>query len=141
MVIRRFGKKQLKGTIIHSDGGGQYYADEFRKLTKHMQNSMAKEVYENPHAERVNGTIKNDYLKLYSPQNEASLNRELARAVYNYKTGKPHSSNDGLTPTELRNSNTQITIKVKKIKKTIEVENNSQSYFPISTVHNNYQNV
>lgn len=141
MVIRRFGKDKLKGAIIHSDGGGQYYADEFKELTKGMQNSMAKEVYENPHAERVNGIIKNDYLIPYNPQDERSLERELTRAVYNYNTGKPHSSNGGLTPEELRNSGKQIIIKVKKIKKTIEVENNSQSYFPNSTVQNNYQNV
>ncbi len=98
---------------------------------------MAKEVYENPHAERINGIIKNDYLKPYGPQNEASLNRELSRAVHNYNTGKPHSSNGGLTPEELRKSDKQIVVKVKKIKKTIEVENNSQSYFPTSTVQNN----
>jgi hypothetical protein len=137
MVIRRFGKEKLKGTIIHSDGGGQYYADAFKELTKDMQNSMAKEVYENPHAERINRTIKNDYLIPFSPQDEGSLKRELARAVHNYNTGKPHSSNGGLTPVELRNSKQQIIIKVKKIKKTIEVENNSPSYFPNSTVHNN----
>ena len=137
MVIRRFGKEKLKGTIIHSDGGGQYYADAFKELTKDMQNSMAIEVYENPHAERINRTIKNDYLIPFSPQDEGSLKRELARAVHNYNTGKPHSSNGGLTPVELRNSKQQIIIKVKKIKKTIEVENNSPSYFPNSTVHNN----
>ena len=141
MVIRRFGKEKLKGTIIHSDGGGQYYADKFKDLTKDMQNSMAKEVYENPHAERINGTIKNDYLIPYNPQNEASLNRELARAVHNYNTGKPHSSNDGLTPAEVRKNNRQLVIQVKKIKKTIEVENNSPSYFPNSTVRYNQQNV
>lgn len=141
MVIRRFGKNKLKGTIIHSDGGGQYYADEFKELTKDMLNSMAKEVYENPHAERINGIIKNDYLIPFNPQDEASLSRYLARAIHNYNTGKPHSSNRGLTPAELRESDTQIIIQVKKIKKTIEVENNSQSYFPNSTVNNNYQNV
>jgi transposase InsO family protein len=138
MVFRRFGKDKLKGTILHSDGGGQYYADEFRKLTKDMKNSMAKEVYENPHAERINGTIKNDYLIPYGPQNEASLKRELSRAVYNYNTGKPHSSNEGLTPEALRNSSKKIIVKVKKINKTIEVENNSASYFPTSTAqHHN----
>ena len=141
MVIRRFGKDKLKGTIIHSDGGGQYYAEAFKKLTENMQNSMAKEVYENPHAERINGIIKNDYLIPYGPQDETELDRELARAVHNYNTGKPHSSNGGLTPEELRNSRTQIIIKVKKIQKTIEVENNSQSYFPNSTVNYNQTNV
>ena len=37
------------------------------ELTKEMVNSMCESVYENIHAERVNGTIKNQYLKGYNP--------------------------------------------------------------------------
>jgi len=47
---------------MHSDGGGQYYCNEFKSLTKElgMINSMTEEkVYENSHAERLNGIIKN----------------------------------------------------------------------------------
>ncbi len=141
MVIKRFGEENLKRTIIHADGGGQYYAQEFKKLTKNMKNSMEREVYENSHAERINGTMKNDNLKPYNPQDEPSLYKYLSRAVYHYNTGKPHSSIQGMTPDELRKSDKLIVVQVKKIKKTIEVENNSQSYFPNSTVQHNYQNV
>ena len=52
------------GLILHSDGGGQYYSNEFVGLTRQFQikNSMCKEAYQNPQAERVNGVIKNNYL-------------------------------------------------------------------------------
>ncbi len=63
--------KPPSGLILHSDGGGQYYSKIFLALTKKngIVNSMCDSVYENPHAERVNGTIKNDYLVFYNPQN------------------------------------------------------------------------
>lgn len=64
------GRETLSpGLIFHSDGGGQYYCKEFLKLTRlhDIRNSMCESVYENPNAERVNGTIKNSYLKHYGP--------------------------------------------------------------------------
>jgi len=60
-LIKERGKANLKGAIIHSDGGGQYYCNEFKTLTKELEmiNSMTEEkVYENSHAERLNGIIK-----------------------------------------------------------------------------------
>jgi hypothetical protein len=65
---------------MHSDGGGQYYCNEFKKLTKDlgMINSMTEEkVYENSHAERLNGIIKNNYLYPYGPTNMTSLKKLL----------------------------------------------------------------
>jgi len=137
MAVRRLGREVFKGVIFHSDGGGQYYAREFLKLTSSlgMINSMATEVYQNSHAERINGIIKNSYLTGYQPQNEVELKRELARAVHNYNTSKPHGSLNGRTPAECRHINLLIVMKIKQITKTIEVENNSASYLPTSTVH------
>ena len=137
MAKKRIGAENLKGTIIHSDGGGQYYAKSFIQITSRlgMKNSMAKEVYENSHSERLNGTIKNDYLIPYNPQDDAALSRELVRAVLMYNTDKPHSSLQGKTPIEFRKDNSGNIMTVKKINKTIEIENNSPSYFPTSTVH------
>lgn len=137
MAEKRFGKEAFKGAIFHSDGGGQYYAKEFLTLTSDlgMVNSMAEEVYQNSHAERINGIIKNSYLAGYNPQNEAELKKDLARAVFNYNTSKPHGSLKGRTPAECRFIDLSITMKIKQITKTIEIENNSPSYFPTSTVH------
>jgi len=126
-LIKLRGKANLKGAIMHSDGGGQYYCNEFKVLTKElgMINSMTEEkVYENAHAERLNGVIKNNYLYPYGPTNVASLRKLLDKAVYMYNTGKPHNALGKLTPKSYLN------------KATIDNENNSkESYFPLSTVH------
>jgi putative transposase len=130
-VINERGRANLKGAILHSDGGGQYYCDEFKALTKELKmiNSMTEEkVYENSHAERLNGIIKNNYLYPYGPTNMTSLKKLLDRAVLMYNTGKPHKALGKLTP--------------RSFKETIDNENNSSSNFPSSTVnHLHYKRI
>jgi putative transposase len=125
-VINERGKANLKEAIMHSDGGGQYYCNEFKSLTKElgMINSMTEEkVYENSHAERLNGIIKNNYLYPYGPTNMTSLKKLLDKAVLMYNTGKPHKALGKLTP--------------KSFKDTIDNEDNSSSNLPLSTVNHN----
>jgi transposase InsO family protein len=127
MLIMQRGKVNLKGSIIHSDGGGQYYSNEFKSLTKSLEmiNSMTEEkVFENSHAERLNGIIKNNYLYPYGPTNIRSLRKLLDKAVLMYNTEKPHKALGKLTP--------------KAFKDTIDNENNSSSYLPLSTVNHHY---
>jgi transposase InsO family protein len=95
-------RKPGKGLILHSDGGGQYYCKEFKQLTanKQLRNSMGKCAYENPHAERLNGTIKNDYLVHYRPSNLGELTAMLVRAVYNYNHHRPHTSLKEMSPVD-----------------------------------------
>ena len=64
---------------------------------------MCKSVYENPHAERVNGTIKNDYLYYYAPQDLNQLRQATKRAVTNYNNTKPHQSLKGYSPLQFEN--------------------------------------
>ncbi len=87
-------RKPSAGLIFHSDGGGQYYCKSFLKITEDykIKNSMCDVVYENPHAERINGTIKNQYLKGYNPQHYNSLKEFTKRAINNYNQIKPHAS-------------------------------------------------
>lgn len=98
MAIKKY--KPPKGIILHSDGGGQYYSKKFLKLTKEnsIQNSMAKEAYENPQAERINGTIKNSYLKHWDISNYRELIKSVDRAVMLYNYEKPHKSLNYSTP-------------------------------------------
>ena len=128
-LINQRGRANIEGSIIHSDGGGQYYCKEFKALTKDLKmvNSMTEEkVYENAHAERLNGIIKNNYLYPYGPTNMSSLKRLLNKAVLMYNTGKPHKALGKLTPSEF--------------KKTIDNQDNSSGYLPLSTVnHMNYK--
>lgn len=95
----------IKGLVFHSDGGGQYYDKEFIKLTKELefQNSMCDYAWENGKAERVNGIIKNNYLKHFNLKNFKQLTTELDRSVRLYNGDKPHSSLNRLTPIEFEN--------------------------------------
>jgi transposase InsO family protein len=123
-LISERGRASLKGSILHSDGGGQYYCNEFKALTRDLEmvNSMTEEkVYENSHAERLNGIIKNNYLYPYGPTNMSALKRLLDRAVLMYNTGKPHRALGRLSPSEFR--------------RTIDNEDNSSGYLPLSTVN------
>lgn len=91
-------------TIIHSDGGGQYYSKSFLNLTKgRLINSMGESAYQNAHAERLNRTIKNAYLRHYQPSNFQQLRKSLAKAVNMYNDGKPHHALNGLTPKQFEN--------------------------------------
>ena len=93
-------RRPAEGLIFHSDGGGQYYCKEFLKLTQQwkMKNSMGEMAYDNPNAERVNGTLKNQYLKGYNPRSFEELKRMTERAVRNYNEVRPHSSLNKNTP-------------------------------------------
>jgi len=85
-----------------------------------------EKVFENSHAERLNGVIKNNYLYPYGPTNMSSLKKLLDKAVLMYNTGKPHKALGKLTPSKFRT--------------TIDNEDNSQSNLPSSTVnHINYK--
>lgn len=89
-----------KGLILHSDGGGQYYCKVYLELTKKysIKNSMTQDVGENNHAERVNGTIKNQYLSGYMPNTFDELVRHTQRAVNNYNYFRPHETLKLATP-------------------------------------------
>jgi len=95
--------------ILHSDGGGQYYCAEFIAITSQaeIENSMTQENSENNHAERLNGTIKNQYLKYYMPTNFSELQRQLTRTVKNYNKYRPHMSLGKRIPTEVHGLSTK----------------------------------
>jgi putative transposase len=94
-----------QGLILHSDGGGQYYSKDLLAITreKHILNSMGKEAYDNAYAERLNGTIKNDYLIHYQPSTYDELKAMLKKAVSNYNNGRPHQSLKMQTPATFGN--------------------------------------
>ena len=132
LVKKNCGQAALEGAIIHSDGGGQYYSNEFKKLTTKLKmiNSMTEEsVYENAHAERINGTIKNSYLYSYAPETYPELQKQLKRAVYMYNHGKPHKALNKMTPVQYRTACS------------VDIGNNPskiQGYFPKSTENHHH---
>ncbi len=86
--------------IHHSDRGGQYVSDDYTNtlLEYGIQISMCKEVLENAHIERANGTIKNDYLNRWNIRSERQLFDRMEMAINNYNNRKHHTL--GMTPIE-----------------------------------------
>ena len=128
-LARSRGEQNIRGSIIHSDGGGQYYSKGFKELTGELglRNSMTEEkVFENSHAERLNGTIKNDYLYPYNPKDRASLKKAHKKAIWMYNNEKPHYSLNGLTPVRYRNQNV------------VDNENIFSRYFPLPTTNHHH---
>jgi len=102
MAIKQRMLSKENKLFFHSDGGGQYYSKKFIALTRdyNIHNSMGKTAYENPFAERINGTIKNDYLIPYQPKNLAQLSKLLTKSVWLYNNERPHKSLYGYSPIE-----------------------------------------
>lgn len=90
----------LERLILHSDGGGQYFAKEFLKVTNRLKiaNSMCEYAWENGKAERINGVIKNNYLIHRKISSYEDLVKEVDRAVYLYNFEKPHIALKRIAP-------------------------------------------
>jgi putative transposase len=103
MALSRYKQYNLKGLIFHSDGGGQYYDKGFLAITAKMQlrNSMCEYAWENGMAERLNGVIKNNYLKHRDIQNFNGLTKEVDRSVLLYNNDKPHARLKRKTPRQV----------------------------------------
>lgn len=96
------GIKRYDHLIFHSDGGGQYYDKNFVKLSGHhgIKNSMGVSCYENPFSERLNSTIKNEYLIPKKPLTFKALAHELQTTIMLYNTDRPHASINNFTPVD-----------------------------------------
>lgn len=86
--------------LHHSDKGSQYCSLEYVKALQiaHITISMAGNSIENPYAERLNGIIKNDYLRYFDTSTFAKLNKALTRAVWLYNNERPHSELGNMAP-------------------------------------------
>ncbi|MDD3740756.1 MAG: IS3 family transposase [Bacteroidales bacterium] len=106
MAINTRFSSDLSGLIFHSDGGGQYYAKEFLKITEDLGivNSMCKHAYENGKAERINGVIKNNYLRHKHIDSFKKLVKEVDRAVQLYNYEKPHIALERKSPIQFENN-------------------------------------
>ncbi|HTN67893.1 MAG TPA: IS3 family transposase [Dysgonamonadaceae bacterium] len=89
MALKKIPKHHLKTMIHHSDRGSQYGSKEYIKLLNdnEIRVSMGMKAQDNAFAERVNGTIKNEYLKLWDIPDLKTLRKRTKQAVnhYNYK--------------------------------------------------------
>lgn len=88
----------------HSDRGSQYLYHEYTTLLKQLgtQLSMGKIAQENAYAERINGTIKNEFLAYWKPQDFGQLKRDVKKAVAYYNDKRPHNHIGHQTPAEFQ---------------------------------------
>lgn len=101
---RREPKYQFK-LIHHSDKGSQYMSHQYRDLLEQheIKISVAGNSLENGYAERINSTIKNDYLNFHATENLKQLRKCLKYCVWLYNEERPHSSLNYLSPVEFEN--------------------------------------
>lgn len=90
----------LHELIHHSDRGSQYGSRDYTELL--TQNgiwiSMGLQAQDNAYAERLNGTIKNEYLKYFKVNNLKELKRRTSSAVRNYNHKRMHNHLPGRVP-------------------------------------------
>jgi len=98
--------------IHHSDRGIQYCSKEYVKLlqTNKITISMTEDgnPLKNSVAERINGIIKNEYLKHYTIKNKADAVAALSEAVMLYNQERPHWSCNLLTPENIHEEKKEV---------------------------------
>jgi putative transposase len=88
--------------IHHSDRGTQYTYGPYIKLLKEngCAISMGLTAQDNAYAERINLTIKDEYLGYWKPQSFNELKKQVKRAVNNYNVKRIHNEINKQTPNE-----------------------------------------
>jgi len=86
--------------IHHSDKGSQYASDIYTQTLEAygIQISMCEEVYENTHIERVNETIKDQYLNRMEIKDEKDLYKKVEQVIETYNIKRPHQSLQKMSP-------------------------------------------
>jgi len=116
--------KQHKAPMIHhSDRGSQYTYKEYIKLLEDSGSkiSMALSGQDNAYAERINRTIKEEYLDYWKPKTFNQLKLLTKKAVNNYNQKRIHNNINGKTPEEFES---KFPLLASQQRKTITIFNN-----------------
>lgn len=116
MDAMKMALKDNKPPLMHhSDRGSQYTYKDYIKLLKdnNSQISMALSAQDNAYAERINRTIKEEYLDHWKPKTFEQLKTYMNKAVYHYNNERPHNNIGKLSPVDFENkwSNNQLNTK------------------------------
>lgn len=86
--------------IHHSDRGSQYISKAYTQLLEKVGTkvSMGLSAQENAYAERINRTIKEEYIDHKWIRTFSHLKREIDNAVYHYNKFRPHNNLAKLSP-------------------------------------------
>ena len=102
MALRDLPEQLSVSLIHHSDRGVQYCTESYVKLLqdKTIKISMTEngDPLENAIAERMNGILKEEYLKYHRPENKEQAKLLLDKAIRLYNEQRPHFSIGLLTP-------------------------------------------
>jgi putative transposase len=112
MALSALGAESHLNLIHHSDRGIQYCSYAYVRLLKEkgIGISMTEngDPLENAVAERINGTIKDEYLETYTVQTLKEAEELLKTVVDLYNQERPHMSIGNLTPNSIHYSKTKI---------------------------------
>ena len=92
--------------ILHSDQGSQFASREFGEFCKknHVQQSMSRAgcPYDNAPMERFFNTLKCEFVYSHAFNNYDDLNKKIINFVKHYNYKRPHTFNNGMTPSMKR---------------------------------------
>jgi putative transposase len=102
MAVKERQKMSPFILIHHSDRGVKYCSAEYVQILTNekiaISMTQSGSPYENALAERVNGTIKNDFFPKHVYQNHKEAKKAISRIIQVYNQMRPHASIDFLTP-------------------------------------------
>ncbi len=102
MALKRYKDHDLSGLTHHSDRGSQYIDGTYLKMLRDggIRISMGRKAQDNAYAERINGTIKNEYLYPRELRTFKELKRYTRQAVTDYNTKRHHLSLNRTNPVD-----------------------------------------
>lgn len=109
MALKQLPAPLEKPLAHHSDRGVQYCSESYVKLLQDNGPLIGMTEnggpLENAIAERMNGILKEEYLKQDKPENKEQAKGQLDRAVKLYNEQRPHFSIGLLTPEQVHTKN------------------------------------
>ena len=92
MLFKTRAGSSLKAMIHHSDRGSQYIDSKYKKLLtdKDIEISMCDQAWKNAYTERINRTIKEEYLDGWDIKDYQALRTSVAKAVKHYNSKRRH---------------------------------------------------
>lgn len=113
MALKALNRSKAPELIHHSDRGVQYCSSEYVKLLQDydIKISMTEngDPRENAIAERVNGILKEEYLKFVTVNDLQQAQKAIEKVIALYNQERPHNSIGNLTPEKVHH-NPQIEI-------------------------------